>query len=717
MAHQATGPTNALASEPSPYLRQHMHNPVAWRPWGQAAFDEARRRDVPVFLSIGYATCHWCHVMAHECFEDAEVADLLNAAFVNVKVDREERPDIDATYMAVCQAMTGSGGWPLTILLTPDKKPFFAGTYFPKASRHGRIGLVDLVPRVQQAWATKRDELVHQADGILDHLAEAASEGAATPLDADTLTKAVEAMATRYDAQRGGFGAAPKFPTPHQILFLLRQAVRIRPLAPGSTQPPRAPEGHRPHQTSASPPPTSPALRMVTQTLHAMADGGIHDQLGGGFHRYATDSSWLLPHFEKMLYDQAMLALAYAEGFQATGEARFAHVARGILDYVLRDLQDPAGGLRCAEDADSEGQEGRFYVWTRAELRTHLGADAEVVAAAYGVATEGNFHDEATRRLTGANILHLPRPLAEAAKSQGLEPGELDAALAKARAKLLQVRSRRVRPQLDDKVVTDWNGLAIAALAKAGQALAEPRYVAAAVRAATFLRTQMRDRKGRLLHRWHDGRKDDASFLDDHAFLLWGLVELYDATLDPAWMAWATDLAGQLLDRFPDGRGAFTLSPKDGEALGLSRRDAYDGALPSGNSTAAYALLRLGLLTGDPRWTEAARAVLDAFSDQVAQHPASFTMMLCAVDLDIGPTRELVVAGEGKAALDLLAAARQGYQPRLAVLHTRNGLAAVAPWTSQHKALGGKATAYLCEGQACQAPTNDAKELARQLRG
>ncbi len=689
MAHQASagGKANALASEPSPYLRQHMHNPVDWRPWGEAAFDEARRRDVPVFVSIGYATCHWCHVMAHESFEDAQVAAAMNAAFVNVKVDREERPDIDDACMAVCQAMTGSGGWPLTVLMTPGKEPFFAGTYFPKHSRHGRIGMLDLVPRIQQAWATQRAELMEQASHIRDHLAQEPQQEKAG-LDSATLGSARDALALRFDAARGGFGGAPKFPSPHQLLFLLRQWSRTR---------------------------DADTLAMVTRTLDAMADGGIHDHVGGGFHRYSTDPHWLLPHFEKMLYDQAMLAMACTEAWQATGKERFAQVTRGILDYVLRDLADPAGGFRCAEDADSEGEEGKFYVWTLDELQQALGPDAKPVAVADGVAKEGNFHDEATHRLTGANILHLPRPLDTVARAHGLARPELEARLAAARAKLLAVRSRRGRPQLDDKVLTDWNGLAIAAFAKAGHALSEPRYTEAATRAATFLKQRMRDPQGRLRHRWHDGRTDGLCFLDDHAFLLWGLVELYGATFDPAWLAWARDVAGQLLERFPDGRGGFRLSPTGGEDLPLARRDAYDGALPSGNSAAAYALLRLGLLTGEPRWTEAGQAVLDAFSAQVAQHPQAFTMMLCALDLDLGPTRELVVAGDGKPALDLLAAANAGFHPRLAVLHQRKGLADAAPWTKEHKAPAGKALAFLCEGQACKAPTDDAAELAREL--
>src|ERR1041385_1645618 len=528
MAHPAPAPRNRLASEPSPYLQQHAHNPVDWWPWGEAAFAEARRRDVPVFLSIGYATCHWCHVMAHESFEDEQAARLLNEAFVCVKVDREERPDVDDAYMAVCQAMTGSGGWPLTVFTAPDKRPFLATTYVPKTSRFGRLGLLELVPKITAAWADRRDDLMAQAGHVLEHVA--AGSAAPGELPANVLEKAEAGLARRFDRELGGFGGAPKFPSPHTLLFLLRRHARTKDAA---------------------------ALDMVVRTLDAMAAGGIHDHLGGGFHRYSTDAAWLLPHFEKMLYDQAMLAMAYTEAFQATGEARFAAVARSTLDYVLRDLADPAGGVRCAEDADSEGVGGKFYVWTKDEIEEILGAEAPAFCAAYGVAAEGNVHDEATHRTTGANVLHLSRPL-------------VDDRFASARAKLLAARNERVRPLLDDKVLVDWNGLAIAALAKAGTALGEPRFVQAAVTAARFVQKEMRRPDGRLRHRWKAGAKDGTGFLDDHAFLLWGLLELYDATLDPAWLEWAIEVA-EGLRHFRDEAGGWFLSPTDGEDLGVRR--------------------------------------------------------------------------------------------------------------------------------------------------
>jgi uncharacterized protein YyaL (SSP411 family) len=685
MAKAALGKANRLADEPSPYLQQHAHNPVDWWPWGDAAFAEARRRDVPVFLSIGYATCHWCHVMAHESFEDAEVATLLNAAFVCVKVDREERPDVDDAYMAVCQAMTGSGGWPLTVLLTPDKKPFLAGTYFPKTSRFGRIGMVDLVPGASEAWRTQRDGLLAQAGHVLEHVASSSSGPGDLP--EGVLAKAEESLAGRFDTTHGGFGGAPKFPSPHTLLFLLRRHART-----GRPEP----------------------LDMVVRTLDAMAAGGIRDHLGGGFHRYSTDARWLLPHFEKMLYDQAMLAMAYTEAFQATGEARFAAVAREILDYVLRDLKDPAGGFRCAEDADSEGVEGRFYVWTKAEVEAALAHDADLFCAAYGVSAEGNVRDEATHRQTGANVLHLPRPLAEVARAKGLPLDDLEHRLAGARAALLTARGRRVRPQLDDKVLTDWNGLAVAAFAKAGAALGEPRYVEAAVDAALFLRREMAGKDRPLRHRWRAGAKDAAAFLDDHAFLLWGLLDLHDATLDPSWLAWAVEVAGGLR-RFRDGDGGWLLSPDDGEDLGVRRKEAYDGALPSGNAVAAWSLVRLSLLTGDARWEEEAAAAVRAFGGLAGAHPQAFTGLLLAHDLAAGPSRELLVAGSGRAAADLVAEARRRWDPFRVLLRQSPDLAKVAPWTAEHKAEPGKAAAFLCEGHACKRPVTTATELRALL--
>ncbi len=700
MAATASGPgkTNLLATEPSPYLRQHAHNPVDWWPWGEAAFAEARRRDVPIFLSIGYATCHWCHVMAHESFEDAEVARRMNEAFVNIKVDREERPDVDEEYMAVCQQMTGHGGWPLTAILDHKKRAFFAGTYFPKESRHGRIGMLDLVPRITEAWTTKRADLEGQAEHILQHVrGEAHSHGdemvspdaeAPASLDGKVLTEATQAFAQRFDAEHGGFGSAPKFPSPHNLLFLLRRHAR------GDKD----------------------ALAMVTTTLTKMADGGVRDHLGGGFHRYSTDREWLVPHFEKMLYDQAMLAMAYLEGFQATGETRFAWVACQTLDYVLRDLADPAGGFRCAEDADSEGVEGKFYVWTKAEIERLLGPDAELACAMSDITTAGNFEDEATHKRTGANILHIARSLDEVAAKRNLDPKTLQERMEPHRKRLLAERIKRVRPLLDDKVLTDWNGLMIAALAKAATVTESPRYLAAAKRCAEFLWTTMRRKDGGLRHRFHHGVVDEHSFLDDYAYVVWGFLELHDATLDALWLERAIEVAGHMQADFAHPGGGWFTSPKHGEDLGARRRDAADGALPSGNATAAWCLHRLSLLTGDTRWRDVADAAIAAHSAQVERWPPAFPMLLMALDLALGPTQELVVAGSGPGADAMLVEARMGYRPNLVLLRAGSATAKVAPWTAEHKPVGGKPAAYLCENKACKQPTTNAAELRRLLQ-
>ena len=679
---------NRLADEPSPYLRQHADNPVHWWPWTEAAFAEAKRRGIPVFVSVGYSTCHWCHVMAHESFEDAAVARLLNEAFVCVKVDREERPDVDELCMAACQAMTGSGGWPTTIVMTPQKRPFFAATYIPKESRFGRTGLTDLVPALRKAWAERRAELERQADHVMLHLrgephgheGEEPRPAAPAPTPGtEALAAGGEALRRRFDKHHGGFGGAPKFPSPHLLLFLLRWHHRS-----GDAQ----------------------ALSMVRTSLQAMAQGGIRDHLGGGFHRYSTDPQWHVPHFEKMLYDQAMLALAYAEAHQATGDAGFAATCRSTLDYVLRDLADPEGGFRCGEDADSEGVEGKFYVWTRAEVLEVLGPrDGERLARAYGVTQEGNFAEEHTGRRTGANILSLDRAL----------PDREEAELAPLRERLFQARLRRVRPGLDDKVLTDWNGLAIAAFALAGRVLGEPRYVEAARRAAAFLHTTMRRSDGGLRHRFRAGVRDEVSFLDDHAFLLWGLLELHIATSEPRWLSWAVEVAAQLESRFASPEGGFFHSPADGEDLGLRRREAYDGALPSGNSVAAHALLRLGLATGDVRWTRIGERTLEAFARPMAEHPAACAMMLSALDLALGPTQEVLVAGAGPEADAMWDAVVRPFAPRRVALRQVAGLAAVAPWTAAMQGRAGQATAYVCEGHACRAPVTSLRALAPLL--
>jgi uncharacterized protein YyaL (SSP411 family) len=695
---------NRLADARSPYLRQHAGNPVDWWPWSDEAFAEARRRDVPVFLSVGYATCHWCHVMEHESFEHPEAARLLNEAFVCVKVDREERPDVDAIYMAVCQAMTGHGGWPLTVLLTPDRKPFVAATYLPRESRHGRTGLMEFVPRISEAWRTQRAGIGATADRITEVLSGEMRAGAAPEAPGpEVLDRAAARLASRFDEAHGGFGGAPKFPTPHNLLFLLRAWKRTD-------------EGV--------------FLALVEHTLRAMRAGGIWDHVGGGFHRYATDARWLLPHFEKMLYDQALLAMAFTEGHQATGDAAFRATAEGIFAYVARDLTSPEGAFFSAEDADSlnthgEKEEGAFYVWTEDELRAALGDEDSLLARAlYGTEPEGNFADEATRQKTGANVLHHPAdPDATAARLERTA-AELAAREAAIQSTLFDVRATRPRPLLDDKVLTDWNGLMIAALARAARAFDAPAYAERAARAAGFLLDTLRGADGTLLHRYHSGEAGIPAFLDDYAFLAWGLTELYQATFEERWLRAALDLHREAAARFADPeRGGFYLTEEGATDLIVRPKEAYDGALPSGQSVMAYNALRLGRLTGDPALDDEAARTLAADA-AVTAYPDAHTFWMTALSFAAGPAQEVVIAG-GRDADDTRAMAGafgRAYAPNAVVLLRAPGagpapITELAPLTEAQTALDGRATAYVCERFACQAPTTDPTEAVRLLLG
>jgi hypothetical protein len=691
-------PPNRLANEQSPYLLQHSENPVDWYPWGEEAFNAARELDRPIFLSIGYATCHWCHVMERESFEDEDVARLMNDAFVNVKVDREERPDIDGIYMAVAQMATGQGGWPLTIIMTPDRLPFFSGTYFPRESRFGRPGMLDLVPRIQELWGKRRDELLTAADEIRDRLqALAEADRSGRRLDAETLSRGFQELALEYDREHGGFGRAPKFPTPHRLLFLLRYWRRTG---------------------------VDRALDLVVETLDSMRAGGIFDQVGYGFHRYSTDDRWFLPHFEKMLYDQALLVMAYVEAFQVTGDVRHARVAREVLDYVLRDMTAPEGGFYSAEDADSEGEEGKFYVWTDEQLRQVLGeSDADLTARVWGIQPDGNFVDEATGERQGANIPHLAESLQARAAELGVTQSELERRLESSRERLLEHRSRRVRPLLDDKVLTDWNGLMIAALAKAGGALRDPEYVEAATRAADFLWTTMQA-EGQLLHRYRDGDADIEANLDDYAFLAWAEIELHQVTQDPEHLRRALVLTDAMLERFRDEEsGGLFFSPADRPDLIVRQREVYDGAVPSGNSVALSNLLRLARLTAEPRYERLASEISQAFSRTVGSHPSAFTMFLSGLEMVADGGQELVITGdpESDAVTAMLRIARQGFEPHLVtILRPAGGnpgsVADVAPFLVEFRGEpGAEATAYLCRGLMCEQPVTTAAELGSLL--
>jgi uncharacterized protein YyaL (SSP411 family) len=693
---------NKLISEKSPYLLQHAQNPVDWYPWGADAFNRAHKENKPIFLSIGYSTCHWCHVMEKESFEDPEVAQLLNETFVCIKVDREERPDIDNAYMTVCQMMIGSGGWPLTIIMTPDKKPFFATTYIPKETRFGRIGMKEIVPSIKALWEGRRNELLTSAEqiaGALGQIEREAQGSLGSELGESTLKTAYDQLARSFDTQNGGFGTAPKFPTPHNLMFLLRYWRRT-----GDKQ----------------------ALGMVEKTLEAMRLGGIYDHVGFGFHRYATDSRWFLPHFEKMLYDQALMAMAYIEAYQATdGNGAYEQTAREIFSYVLRDMTNREGGFYSAEDADSEGEEGRFYLWTLDEVRHVLSTEeAELISRVFTMKKDGNFAEEATGRETGKNILVLKKPLAAIALDLTIPLEEFIQRLGTARARLLEARAKRVRPHKDDKILTDWNGLMIVALAKGAQAFDEPLYADAARRSADFILANMVDAKGRLYHRYRDGEAAIGAFLDDYAFLTWGLIEVYETTFESSYLQRAVDLNTMMLEHFWDGEGGgFYFTADDADKVLVRKKEIYDGAVPSGNSVAMLNLLRLARLTGHQEYEEKAAALSRAFSDSIAQSPGAHTQFTIALDLARGPSYEVVIVGDPHAedTKAIAGALRKAFVPNKVVIFRPTGeeapgITRLAGFTKDLGSLDGKATAYVCRAFRCELPTTDVHQMLALLK-
>jgi len=686
---------NKLAGATSPYLLQHVENPVAWEPWGPEAIQRSRREGKPIFLSVGYSACHWCHVMAHESFESESIAAILNPNFVCIKVDREERPDIDAVYMAAVQLLTGRGGWPMSVFLTPDLEPFFAGTYWPPEPRHGMPGFSQVLAAVLEAWRERPDKVVTQAGEITQAIArQAGPAGDGPPLSGDLLEAAAASLARSFDAEHGGFGAAPKFPHPMDLRLLLRTARRS-----GRTR----------------------DVEIVAHTLEKMAAGGIHDQLGGGFARYSVDDRWLVPHFEKMLYDNALLAVASLEAFLVTGREVFAAVVRRTLDYLLRDMTDPAGGFWSAEDADSEGEEGKFYVWSPAEIRAVLGpADGELFCGVYDVTERGNFE--------GHSILNLPRPLAAVARERGLDPADLGRRLESARATLLAVRGRRVRPGTDDKVLVAWNGLAIDALARAGAALGDDRYTAAAGRAAEFVLSECRTPTGELAHQWRRGVAGGLAFADDLACLAEGLVSLYEATFAERWIDAACALADRLVgadDRGPLAAGGF-VDPETGgffqtsaahERLVVRKPDLLDNAVPGSTGMAATALLRLAALTGRDRYRAAAERALVAVAPLMARAAGAVPQSLLALDVALGPGEEFVVVGDpGDHTAEVLAAVRGRFRPHAVVaLRSPAAVASAGPLAelfAGRTGLSGDVTLYRCHDRACAAAVTGAAAIA-----
>jgi len=676
--------TNRLAREKSPYLLQHQHNPVDWYPWGEEAFAKARNEDKPVFLSIGYSTCHWCHVMERESFESEALAKVLNEFFVPIKVDREERPDVDKIYMTFVQATSGLGGWPLNVFLTPDRKPFFGGTYFPPDARYGRPSFQDTLQRVHQLWQTRRAELTHSATDIHARLEQAgADEEVSRTIQAAAVVRhAGELFKTTYDPRYGGFGDAPKFPQPSQPRFLLRYASRF-------------------HDEEAS--------AIVLRTCERMAAGGIHDQLGGGFARYSVDAQWLVPHFEKMLYDNAQLTELYLDAWLVSADPSYAAVARDILGYVLRDMTHPAGGFYSAEDADSEGYEGKFYCWTRDELSRLLSPDEFAVAVRYfGITEAGNFVDHShPNPLPNQNILSVVDP-----KLSGDEP----ALLASAKKKMFAERAKRIRPHLDDKVLASWNGLMLGAVARAYAVLGEETYRAAAEKNIDFLEAKLWDAKAKTLyHRWRDGERDDVQLLEGYSFLLSGVMDLYEATLEPRRLDFAIALAEAMLAKFYDAQnGGFWQSPAGAKDLILRVKDHYDGAEPSGNSVAVLSLLRLGRITDRKEFIDAANKTISLFASRLEQAPQAVPYLLQAVDFSLDETRRVVIAGDPARpeTRALLLAAHSVYQPNKVVL---GNAGSVEPFARTLPAKDGP-MAYVCSGTSCQPPTRDTAALKKLLR-
>ena len=688
---------NRLINEKSPYLLQHAYNPVDWYPWGKEAFEAANRMNTPIFLSIGYSTCHWCHVMERESFENKEIANLLNSKFVCVKVDREERPDIDNVYMDAVVAMTGSGGWPLSLFLTPDGKPFYGSTYFPPEDVYGRPGFRRVLIEVSTLWNQRKQDALQQSE----HLTKLIQQKLGTPepgtLTEDTLQDAYLNLATTFDDEHGGFGTAPKFPTPHNLSFLLRYADRT-----GEQR----------------------ASDIVILTLNAMAWGGIHDHLGNGFHRYSTDREWLVPHFEKMLYDQALLARAYLEAYQVTKGNRHAETARGIFDYVLRDLRDKSGGFYSAEDADSEGFEGKFYLWTAQEIKDILGdKTGSIVARYYDVREGGNFIPHGGHFEPGKNILRIRMSLEKFASREGLNPTELAGIIEDGRMKLFESRERRTRPHRDDKVLTDWNGLMISALSLGAQVLDDSRYGQAARESADFIIRKMQH-DGRLMRRYRDGETAIPGYLTDYAFFGQGLLDLYAATFEERWLEEAQRMVLDMVELFWDNEaGGFFFSGKGNEQLVTQTKDVYDGAIPSGNSVAALLLSKLGHTTGSNQLQEYAQRCFTSFAATVNQQPHAHTQFLMAYDFDLGPRSEIVIAGDrnSQSTNDLVNVARAKFLPRSLILHhppddSGKAIEKLVPFLVDQKPLDGKSTAYVCQNYTCNLPTTSPIELEKLLQ-
>ncbi len=704
--------TNRLAREKSPYLLQHAHNPVDWYPWGEEAFAKARRENKPIFLSIGYSTCHWCHVMAHESFENEETAAVMNREFVNIKVDREERPDVDRVYMTFVQATTGGGGWPMSVWLTPDLKPFVGGTYFPPVDRYGQPGFTKVLERIAAAWKQGHEKIAEQGSKIVEALRESqnAQPEAAAKIDNQLFQTAYEQLSRSFDDKEGGFGTAPKFPRPVALNFLTRFYARD----------PKSESGKH-------------ALEMDLITLRKMAAGGMHDHLGGGFHRYSVDRYWHVPHFEKMLYDQAQLASAYLDAFQITRDPQYADVARDILDYVARDMTSKNGGFFSAEDADSlfehgkpEHGEGAFYVWTEKQVDASLGDDSSAFKFHYGVQSHGNTPEgsDPQDEFRGKNILIERHTIAETAKHFKKSEDEARQSLARSRERLVSIRNRRPRPHLDDKIIAAWNGLMISAYARAAQILDEPRYLESATRATKFLRSNLYDEKSRLLFRnYRESRSDIEGFADDYAFVIQGALDLYEASFEVEWLKFAIELQETQDRLFFDEKagGYFSTSGKD-KSVVLRMKDDNDSAEPAASSIAALNLLRLAQFRDDKKLDERARKTIDAFAPTLSHFASAMPQMLVAVDYSLSKPSQIIIAGkiDIDATKALLAEVRRHFLPKK-ILILADGGEGQKFFSEKNEAIpamspiGGKSAAYVCENFTCKAPVTDPKALGNLL--
>ena len=678
---------NRLSQETSPYLLQHSDNPVDWYPWGDEALSRARDEDRPILLSIGYSACHWCHVMERESFENEEIASLMNENFVNIKVDREERPDLDAVYMEAVQMLTGSGGWPMTVFLTPEGRPYYGGTYFPPEDRQGMPGFPRLLAAASEAYRTNKGEIERVTRQLADQMGRSGQmPRGVNPLTTEVMHTAYSQLATQFDHLNGGFGNAPKFPQPMTPEFMLRY-----------------------HQHGFN----LRALEMVQLTLQKMAYGGIYDQVGGGFHRYSTDAYWLVPHFEKMLYDNALLARLYLHAWQITSNPLYRRITEETLDYVLREMTDTAGGFYSAQDADSEGVEGKFFVWTPDELRAALGPDAELVMGYYGVTDRGNFE--------GANILNVPKHPEDYADERGVSEGELSEAVQSARATLLEIRERRIHPLLDDKVLTGWNGLMLRSFAEAGAALNRADYLDAARRNAAFLLDSMRDENGRILRTWRNGQAKLLGYLEDYACLADGLLALHEATLESRWLREANVVAEGIVELFwDDAVGGFYDTGSDHESLMIRPRDVFDNAQPCGGSVATDVLLRLAIITGNDDFATKAATPIRALQPLLGRAPSATGHWLGALDFYVSLPKEVVIVGpaDGEITRSMLEEVGKRYLPNRVVVGVGDPSSPPlgnSPLLEQRVMQDGAPTAYVCQHYVCQLPVTTAEALAAQL--